>query len=133
MEGDPPGGHFYGSSSQDSLAFFLTIYHVAEQIPRGRITTYGHLAYLAGKPSNSRQAGQALKLLPRTERARYNVMSVPWWRVVNAGGKVPQVEFREEQNMLLQAELEVDEPPYSLSKFGWFPEPEEVDLDFESV
>lgn len=127
------GQNNYGSSRQDSLAFFLTVYHIAEQIPRGKVTTYGHLAYLAGKPNNSRQAGQALKLLPRSDRARYNVMSVPWWRVINASGRVSQVEHRDEQHELLQAELEVSAPPYSLVSYGWFPEPEEVDLDFDSV
>lgn len=123
----------YGASNEDSLAFFLTVYHVVGQIPRGRVTTYGHLAYLAGKPNNSRQAGQALKLLPNNENSRYNSMSVPWWRVINSSGRVSQVEHRDEQHELLQAELDAEGPPYRLSEYGWFPEPEDVDLEFESM
>lgn len=123
----------YGASNEDSLAFFLTIYHLVEQIPRGKVTTYGHLAYLAGKPNNSRQAGQALKLLPSREQARYNSMCVPWWRVINSSGRVSQIEHRDRQHELLQAELDVDGPHYRLSEYGWFPEPEDVDLDFESL
>lgn len=112
------------------MAFFLIVYHLTEQIPKGRVTTYGHLAYLAGKPSNSRQAGQALKLLPRNLSARYNVECVPWWRVINSSGRISNIENRALQAQLLENELNTSQA-FNLAKFGWFPEPESVDLEFE--
>lgn len=120
----------YGAGSEDSMAFFLTIYHLTEQVPKGKVTTYGHLAYLAGKPSNARQAGQALKLLPSDHSVRYNTGCVPWWRVINSSGRISNIENRDLQAELLANELDCDQP-FNLAKFGWFPEPESVDLDFE--
>jgi len=120
------------TTSEDTLAFYLTVYHVAAQCPKGRVTTYGHLAYVAGKPNNSRQVGQALKTMSRSPNVRYSTVNVPWWRVINASGRISNVEHREEQRERLVAELG-KEPPYSLPAVGWFPEPEDVDLDFEPI
>lgn len=109
----------------ESEAFVLTVYDVAQRIPRGKVTTYGHLAYLAGKPNNARQVGQAMKTLPNSRAAEYSSLNVPWWRVINAQGRVSTVEHREEQKQKLLEELGVEQP-YSLAMFGWFPE--EIDL-----
>lgn len=123
----------YGTGSQDTLAFFLTIYHLTRQIPEGKVSTYGHLAYLAGKPNNARQAGHALKLLPSSSRSKYNKYNVPWWRVISASGKVTNIESREEQKQRIYSELHNDTDTINLAAFGWFPEPEHVDLDFECI
>lgn len=123
----------YGTGSQDTLAFYLTIYYLTRQIPEGKVSTYGHLAYLAGKPNNSRQAGHALKLLPSSKRSKYNTYNVPWWRVIGAAGKITNVEGRQRQHDILGAELQIDTNSINLEIFGWFPEPEHVDLDFECI
>ncbi len=60
----------------------------------GEVTTYGDIADMAGYPKNSRLVG---RILQSTE------VEVPWWRVVNAAGRlVPGHEH--EQIELLQAE-----------------------------
>ena len=125
--------HEYGTGSQDTLAFYLTIYHLTAQIPRGKVCTYGHLAYLAGKPNNSRQVGQALKLLPRSEQSHYNSQNVPWWRVIGSGGKVTNIENKKLQTDLLNSELDKSTETFNLNKFGWFPEVDDVDLDFTCI
>lgn len=59
---------------------YARIYAVVEQIPRGRVATYGQVADLAGLPGHARQVGYALHALPPKSR-------VPWQRVVNAQGR----------------------------------------------
>jgi methylated-DNA-protein-cysteine methyltransferase-like protein len=52
---------------------------VVRAIPRGRVLTYGQVAFLIGAPRGARQVGRVLYLLgPLT--------SVPWQRVVNRFG-----------------------------------------------
>lgn len=54
------------------------IYKVVRRIPRGRVTTYGAVAALLGKPRGARQVGYALAAL---RGARHDV---PWQRVLGA-------------------------------------------------
>jgi methylated-DNA-protein-cysteine methyltransferase-like protein len=57
------------------------IYAVVSRIPRGRVATYGQVAAEAGMPHAPRVAGYALHALPPGS-------SVPWHRVVAAGGRL---------------------------------------------
>lgn len=50
-------------------------------IPHGRVTTYGHIAALCGKPRAARTVGWALHALPDDS-------DVPWHRVINARGGI---------------------------------------------
>ena len=50
-------------------------------IPRGTVSTYGAVARAAGLPGRARLAGRALKLCP-------DGLSLPWHRVVGAGGRI---------------------------------------------
>jgi methylated-DNA-protein-cysteine methyltransferase-like protein len=57
------------------------IYAVVRRIPRGCVATYGQVATEAGMPQAPRVAGYALHALPAGS-------SVPWHRVVAAGGRI---------------------------------------------
>lgn len=57
------------------------ILDVVRCVPRGRVTTYGRVAELAGLPRQARLVGYALSALPAST-------TVPWHRVVNAAGAV---------------------------------------------
>jgi len=57
------------------------IYAVVRRIPRGRVTTYGTVACLAGFPGQARLVGYALSALPTGT-------AVPWHRVINAQGRL---------------------------------------------
>lgn len=59
---------------------YQRVYAVVRRIPRGRVTTYGNLARLAGC-TGPRQAGYALSALKEPT-------AVPWHRVVNARGAI---------------------------------------------
>lgn len=60
---------------------YQRIYAVVRRIPRGKVSTYGQIAVLAGLPGHARQVGYALHALP-------DGTTVPWHRVINARGEV---------------------------------------------
>jgi methylated-DNA-protein-cysteine methyltransferase-like protein len=63
---------------RDLPAGWESIYAVVRRIPRGRVTTYGAVAALLGKPRGARQVGYALAALRGTRH------DVPWQRVLGA-------------------------------------------------
>lgn len=66
---------------------------VLEGLQPGEVVSYGEVAEQAGYPGAARAVGNLLK----------TVDGLPWWRVVNAAGRlVPDHEHR--QSQLLRAE-----------------------------
>lgn len=61
--------------------FFEQVYQMVEQIPRGRVATYGQIARLVGSPRRARYVGFALHRNPRPG-------VVPCHRVVFADGSL---------------------------------------------
>ena len=59
--------------------FDAAVYDLADKVPPGRVTTYGQLAMLAGKPNWARRAGAALSRAPEGR---------PCHRVVNSAGRL---------------------------------------------
>jgi methylated-DNA-protein-cysteine methyltransferase-like protein len=59
---------------------YASYYAVIRQIPEGRVMTYGDVAIAAGHPRRARRVGYALSCL--------NEKTVPWWRVINAQGRI---------------------------------------------
>ena len=65
------------------------------KIPRGKVATYGDIAYAAGFPGSARQVAWAL----------HQSSGVPWQRVVGSGGKILLGgESGFEQRMRLESE-----------------------------
>ncbi len=74
---------------------FARIHAVIRKIPRGKVATYGDVAYAAGYPGAARQVVWAL----------HASRGLPWQRVVGAGGKILLGgEYGFEQRMRLQHE-----------------------------
>jgi methylated-DNA-protein-cysteine methyltransferase-like protein len=94
---------------------FARVYAVVEQIPYGRVVTYGQIARHLGMPSGARTVGWALRACPE---------GLPWHRVVNAQGGISargrdvgtsvQRALLEEEGVLLGAHDRID-----LSVYGW--------------
>lgn len=61
------------------MDFYERVKIVLEDIPQGRVATYGQIALLCGKPQNSRQVGYALNRGMAGKDA-------PAYRVVNSRG-----------------------------------------------
>src|SRR3954462_14320602 len=74
---------------------FRHILATIRKIPKGRVATYGDVAYAAGFPGGARQVAWAL----------HSSHAVPWQRVVGAGGRILLPgEGGFEQRMRLQGE-----------------------------
>lgn len=90
--------------SDEATVFFHAVYCAVQEIPYGKVTTYGHIAMLVGtrKPSpihlgarqltataqRPRQVGVCMKHLPADTTSRFNNGNVPWQRVINAKGGI---------------------------------------------
>jgi methylated-DNA-protein-cysteine methyltransferase related protein len=100
-------------------AFNEAVYAVTRLIPKGTVATYGQVATYVISPRYSRAVGRALKNLDRA-RAK----TVPWHRVLNAGGRVSargEVERPVVQARLLKKEGIRFSPSgkVDLRVFGW--------------
>ena len=51
------------------------------KIPRGKVSTYGNIAEVAGLPRRARLVGTVLRQTPASR-------DLPWYRVMNAGGRI---------------------------------------------
>ncbi len=100
-------------------SFFEKVWILTMQIPRGRVTWYGHLAEMLDAPRAARTVGWALHALT-PEQARV----IPWQRVINKSGRC-SIRHGEhtpsEQQAMLEAEGVVfDERGYTdFRRFGW--------------
>ncbi len=83
-----------------SSNFFEKVYIAVAQIPKGKVATYGQIAFAIGSPRAARQVGYALHVNPEP-------FVIPCHRVVNRfGGLAPAFAFggREAQAELLRGE-----------------------------
>jgi methylated-DNA-protein-cysteine methyltransferase-like protein len=93
------------------------IFAAVRRIPRGRVSTYGAIAKVAGLPRQARLVGYALHRLDQAS-------SVPWHRVINASGRIALSDVRgaaTTQQMRLAAEGILMTPGgrISLARYGW--------------
>lgn len=100
----------------DSEDFYAKVYEAVEQIPDGRVTTYGAIAGFLGARSGARMVGYALNnLLKREPSPQYR--EIPAHRVVNRLGQLtgrayfPDDTMRErlrQEGVTFKAEFTVD-------------------------
>ena len=77
----------------------------------GEVTTYGDIADMAGYPKNSRLVG---RILQSTE------VEVPWWRVVNAAGRLVPGHEREQIELLLAEDVIIRNGHVKSAPYGRF-------------
>lgn len=97
--------------------FFDEVYALVRQVPVGRVTTYGAIACMAGRPNAPRAVGYALRALQADS-------DVPWQRVINAQGKVsprgPDGEASFQRVRLEREGIVFDaQDRINLRAFGW--------------
>ena len=102
-------------TAEEARAFGEDVLNIVSQIPRGRVTTYGHIASLAGWPSHSRMVGRTLRYSP-------GAAELPCHRVVNKEGRTApgwskQRELLEDEGVRFKANGHVD-----MGRFLWEPE-----------
>ena len=104
--------------SKPAPTSYERIYAAVRKIPRGRVTTYGVVARLAGLERQARLVGYALSAL-RTGTV------LPWHRVINAQGKLSLEQVGSASGLTQRLRLEregvrVDAAGrVSLEQFGW--------------
>ena len=91
------------------------------RIPRGKVTSYGAIAAMAGQPRAARGVGWILNRLdPDTD--------LPWWRVVNGNGglstyKLPGPAGPLQRELLLAEGVAFDaKGRVSADEFWWRPD-----------
>lgn len=78
------------------MSMFTDLLAQVRRVPRGKVASYGDIAYAAGYPGSARQVAWALHTSPR---------GLPWHRIVGADGKILLPgEGGFEQRMRLQSE-----------------------------
>ena len=90
------------------------VLNIVSQIPRGKVTTYGHIAALAGWPSHARMVGRTLRYTP-------GAAELPCHRVVNKEGRT--APGWGQRRALWEAEGIVFKPNghVDMSRFLWEP------------
>lgn len=113
------------TSPSNPADFNARVWQVVRQIPPGRVMAYGQVGALVPVPDGmslkdydafrARWVGGAMAACPE---------GVPWWRVVNAQGKISPRPGAEKQRALLEAEGVVFDTKdrIDLSRFGWHPD-----------
>ncbi len=100
------------------FSFYKEVYKIVSKIPKGRVTTYGNIAFILGKPRAARAVGYALNVLKKEET------EIPWQRVINSQG---MISFKGDifranlQRKLLEQEgIHFDKnDKIDLKKYGW--------------
>jgi len=113
-----------GSAASPRLAgSHAMILAVVKRIPRGRVSTYGNVADVAGLPRRARLVGTVL----RTSAPR----RLPWHRVLNAAGRIsfpPGSDAHMRQRRRLEAEGVVFVGGrVDLRRYGWPDRAERLD------
>jgi len=82
-------------AKKDKSNFFEKVYAIVQQIPAGRITSYGAIAKCIGSPQSARMVGWAMN-------ASHNRRDVPAHRVVNRKGLLTGKHHFEGTNLMQQ-------------------------------
>ncbi len=102
-------------TAEQARTFRDDVLNIVAQIPRGRVTTYGIIATLAGWPSHSRMVGRTLRYTP-------GASLLPCHRVVNIVGRTApgwsrQRTLLEEEGVTFKSNGHVD-----MDKHLWEPD-----------
>ncbi len=76
-------------------SFYQQVYQLVARIPKGRVATYGQLAWMLGHPRGARQVGWAMRHCPD---------GLPWQRVVMADGSITGGGYEPLRRMMLEEE-----------------------------
>jgi methylated-DNA-protein-cysteine methyltransferase related protein len=81
------------------MSYYDDVYELVKRIPPGKVSTYGRIAQLTPVPRGARGVGWALAGLTLDL-----ALIVPWWRVINAAGRISNQFNATLQRELLEAE-----------------------------
>jgi methylated-DNA-protein-cysteine methyltransferase related protein len=81
--------------------FRTKVLELVQQIPHGKVSTYGALALMTGYPKRARQVGHLLRGISEETAGQ-----IPWHRVINSSGKIStyKIGTGDLQKVLLESE-----------------------------
>ena len=92
-------------------------------IPEGSVASYGQIAEIAGILRGARQVGYALRHLPGGS-------DVPWFRVIQASGKIAfpsgSRAFEEQARRLLREDVAIVNGRIDMRRYRWRPDLDEL-------
>lgn len=101
-------------------SFPQRVWEIVRKIPKGKVISYGQVAVYIGVPRAGRAVGWTLR--------RSQDKSLPWWRVVNASGRISikgnwEHEASEQRELLRQEGVEVKEDfTLDINKYRFLPD-----------
>ena len=103
--------------SKQTVNFYEQVYAVVRRVPRGKVTSYGRVAQMLGRPRAARAVGYALNAL-KAKKEQPTSEKVPWQRVVNSQGRISivnrehgaqyQAELLREEGVVVSQDLRID-------------------------
>ncbi|MFY8274790.1 MGMT family protein [Pseudoalteromonas sp. SSDWG2] len=94
----------------------VAIYNVVAAIPVGKVCSYGEVAKRAGLPGYARYVGHTMKTLPQQS-------TIPWYRVLNAQGKIAfeqgSENFERQRQALASEGVLVINGKVNMAKYMW--------------
>ena len=104
-----------------TINFYEQVYAVVRRIPRGKVSSYGRIAAMLGRPRAARAVGYALNAL-RDKQNDPAYQNIPWQRVVNSQGRISivnrdnsvnwQAILLREEGVEVNEELKIDLDAY---------------------
>jgi methylated-DNA-protein-cysteine methyltransferase-like protein len=111
------------------MSFAEQVYALVRTVPPGRVTSYGTISRLLGRPRSARMVGWAMHHCPR---------DVPAHRVVMSDGRLssgyadghPEIQQArlEDEGVVFTGDLQLD-----IERYGWPDADEDAFLPFEIV
>lgn len=106
--------------------FYQQVYAVVRRIPRGKVTSYGRVAAMLGRPGAARAVGYALSAL---KDATPENADIPWQRVINSQGRISirnrdntpsrQAEILRGEGVEVSEQLKIDLDKYLWAGLHW--------------
>ncbi|MDI6767597.1 MAG: MGMT family protein [Bacteroidota bacterium] len=94
----------------------VTILKIVNQIPRGKIATYGGIAKVCGLINQARIVGYVLNRLPTGT-------DVPWYRVINTKGKISfeknTTEYKQQKKLLEKEGIVFKDGRVDRCRYDW--------------
>ena len=102
------------------MSFYDIVYEHVRKIPKGKVATYGQIAFMCGSPKASRAVGYALHFNPDPD-------NIPCFRVVNRFGALAEKfafgGIEEQKRRLEEDGVEVrDDYTVDLNKYSFVPD-----------
>ena len=102
------------------MSFYDIVYENVRKIPKGKVATYGQIAFMCGSPKASRAVGYALHFNPDPD-------NIPCFRVVNRFGALAEKfafgGIEEQKRRLEEDGVEVrDDYTGDLNKYSFVPD-----------